>query len=65
MKTKIKKEIEVEISICNICGKEVKKEPFNKLRIAVVRGLFKMQEFDAHEICINKVVRAAFQEYIK
>lgn len=64
MKKKITQKIQVEIAICNICGTEVTKEPFNMARLAVVRGLFKTADFHAHEGCINKVVRGAFKKFV-
>lgn len=61
MRKVVTQEIKVEISVCNLCGNEIKKEPFNKDRIKVVRGLLKLQDFDAHEACINKIIRNAFK----
>lgn len=63
MKKKVTIEMRVERSFCDICTKEVTKEPFNKDRIKVVRGLFKLDDFDAHEKCINEVVRSAFKKF--
>lgn len=53
----------VEEYFCNICGKSVNKDPWNKGRITMVRGLFKIDNFHAHEVCINKVAREAFKKY--
>jgi len=64
MKKKVKREIEVEISVCNICEKEITKEPFSKKRIDIVRGLFSTKDFDVHENCINGITREAFVEYL-
>lgn len=64
MKQKVKKEIIVEEFFCNICKKPIATEPFNQARIQMVRGLFKIQDFHAHEGCINKVAREAFKKYI-
>lgn len=63
MKTRIKKEMEVEVSLCNICKKEIDKDPFNKSRIQIVRNLFNTTDFDAHEGCINTVIKEAFSKY--
>ena len=63
MKQKIKKEIEVEVSVCDICKLEITKEPFNKKRIDIIHGLFNTLNFDAHEKCINQAIRDAFGEY--
>lgn len=63
MKKIVEQRIKVEIAYCNICEKQVKKEPFNKDRIAVVRGLFPIGDFHAHETCINVIVREAFEPY--
>lgn len=64
MRKKIEQVIKVDISICNICGLEVVKEPFNKERLKVVRGLLKLEDFDAHEACINQVIRIAFKNVL-
>ena len=55
--------VEVVEFFCNICGKNVNKDPFNETRIKLVRGLFKIEDFHAHETCINKVAREAFKKY--
>lgn len=65
MKKKVTKEVEVEVSTCNICGLEIDKEPFNKTRIEIVRHLFNTSDFDAHEGCINTIVKSAFENFIK
>lgn len=66
MKKKIKKQIEVEVNYCNICGKEVEYKGYEKWlkRVEMVRGLFKTDNFDAHPTCINTIIRTAFKEYI-
>lgn len=67
MKKKIKQEITVEIDVCNICGKDITHRPSNSgagRRIPMVNGLFKITTFDAHDACINKVIRAAFKKYL-
>lgn len=63
MKKKVTREVEVELEFCNICNEEITKLPFKGERIAIVRGLFKTQDFNAHELCINTVVREAFKPY--
>jgi len=63
MKKKIKQEIEVEISVCNLCEKEIDSEPFNKKRIEIVRNLFATKDFDAHEKCINTIIKNTFKKY--
>lgn len=64
MKKKVEQIITVDISICNICGKEVTRNPHDPTRLAVVRGLGKTGNFDAHETCLNRVMRAAFKKYL-
>jgi hypothetical protein len=64
MKKKIKQQIEVEIAICNICGKEVNDRQFAKARIKIVRGLMKTTGFDAHDACVNRVIREAFKKFV-
>lgn len=64
MKKKIKKEVEVEIRICNICEEEVKRDPFNMKRIEVIRGLFPLANFDAHEKCVNYILKQAFGKFL-
>lgn len=64
MKKKTQQLIEVETAFCNICGKEMgMARVFAGERIAIVYGLFKTKDFDAHETCINEVIRAAFEPY--
>ena len=65
MKKKVEKTMEVEVRICNICGEEIDKIPFNEKRIDIVKHLFNTTDFDAHENCINKVVKEAFEKFIK
>lgn len=65
MKKIIQKLANFEYIYCNICEKEITSDPFNKLRIEIVRGLFSTLNFDAHEICINKIIREAFSKFIK
>lgn len=65
MKQKIKKEVEVEVSMCNICRQEITKDPFNKERVQIVRNLFSTADFDAHELCINKVIKETFSKYFE
>ncbi len=68
MKKKITQEVQVEVSFCNICGKEVGSKPWSgsgaTKRIEIVHSLFKTADFDAHEGCINKVVRSAFKKFV-
>lgn len=64
MRKKVKQEVEVEISICNICKQEITSEPHNKKRIEIVRFLFSVKDFDAHEGCVNKIVKKAFWPYV-
>lgn len=63
MKKKLVKEVEVDVSVCNICEKEIDTEPFNKTRIEIVKHLFSTEDFDAHEQCINRITREAFSKY--
>lgn len=64
MKKTIQETVMVERSFCNICDEEIIKEPFNKERIAFIRGLFSIIDFDAHEVCINKIAREAFVPFM-
>lgn len=68
MKKRIKETVMVERDFCNICAKEISHRPSNskryEIRIEMVRGLGKTADFDAHEGCINKVMRSAFSEYL-
>ena len=63
MKKTVEQVVKVEKSFCNICEKEIKKLPFDDTRLKIVRGLGKTKDFDAHEICLNKIIRAALQDY--
>lgn len=65
MKRKVETVMQIERTFCNICEKEVPKEPFNKARVAIIRGLFKTENFDAHEVCLNRIVRSAFKKFVK
>lgn len=56
--------VKVEVAYCNICDKEMGEVSIkNRERMVVLYGLFKMVDFDAHEACVNKVIRAAFKPY--
>lgn len=67
MKRKMQKMVEVEETICNICNSPIGQEAWHdsgaSKRIEFLRGLFKTKDFDAHERCINNVVREAFKGY--
>lgn len=68
MRKRLKKEVTVEIKFCNICKYEVTVPPNHvsgaRRRLEMVNGLFKITDFDAHEKCINSVIRAAFKQYL-
>lgn len=67
MKKKITQEVEVTVDICNICKKEVTNRPSSNAqqrRIPMINGLFKITTFDAHDGCVNKVIREAFKKYL-
>lgn len=64
MKKKVTKEMEVEVTLCNICHGELEKEPFDRARIEIVRCLFKTQDFHVHEKCMNTVIKETFDKYI-
>lgn len=66
MKKLLKKYVEIEQDVCNICGKEITRGGYDAWleRVKVVRGLFKTETFDAHPTCMNKVIREAFKQYI-
>ena len=68
MRKKVKREIEVEERFCNICKKQVTTEPNHvsgaKRRLDMINGLFKITDFDAHEKCINQVIRDTFKKYL-
>ncbi len=53
----------VQLVFCNICEKEIINSIWNKSRIDIVKTLFKTEDFDTHEVCINKVIREAFAKY--
>ena len=65
MKKLIKKYVEIEQDVCNICGKEIVRGGYDAWleRVKVVRGLLKTENFDAHPVCINKIIRNAFKEF--
>lgn len=66
MKKKVKQEIVVEIAVCNICEKEINHrfgETGGQMRVSVVRQLFKSNDFDAHDSCINREIRQVFKKY--
>lgn len=64
MRKVIEEMVKVEVSYCNICEKEMGKVTVhNRERLAILYGLFKMADFDAHEACVNKVIRQAFKPY--
>jgi len=63
MKKWIEKTMKVETICCDICGEEMPEHQFNENRIEIVRHLFNTKDFDAHEKCINGVVREAFSKY--
>lgn len=65
MKKLVKKYVEVEENLCNICGKEVVRGGYDSWleRVKVVRGLLKTENFDAHPTCMNKIIRKAFAEF--
>lgn len=64
MKKKIQQVVEVETAFCNVCGKEMgNSRTYAAERVAIVYGLFKTKDFDAHEACINEVIRSAFEPY--
>lgn len=65
MKQKVKKIITCDAIFCNICEKEIEFETFNKKRIEIIKGLFNTQDFDAHENCINQIIRNTFNIYVK
>lgn len=63
MKKKVKQQVEVEIDVCNICEKDITHLGYKQDRIAMVQHLFGTKDFDAHETCINGVVKEAFAKY--
>lgn len=63
MKKVITEKVQVEVFICNICNKEVTRDPWDPARINIVRNLFKTQDFHAHATCLNKITRDAFAKY--
>lgn len=69
MKKKTEQTVIVEVSFCNMCGKEIGRlsalhDKRFQLRLEMVRGLGKIKDFDAHPTCINKIIRAAFKKYL-
>lgn len=72
MKKRIEETVMVERDFCNICEKEITHRGsgsqeslalYHK-RIAVVRNLGKTRDFDAHQGCINKIIREAFSDFL-
>jgi len=61
MRKKIKKTIEEEIIICDICGKEMNEPSFS----VVGRELFEGEYPDVHESCVIKFCREALKDKLK
>lgn len=64
MKKFIKKEMQVEVCVCDICGEEIT-NLYEEKRIEIVKHLFNTSKFDAHEKCVNDVTRNAFAKYFE
>lgn len=67
MQKKVEKMVEVLVKYCNICQKEIENEKLSgeyRERIQIVKYLFKTIDFDAHEKCINGVVKKAFKPFV-
>lgn len=68
-KNKMKKREEIKIIgdvyYCNICNEKMAEgSSFNMKRIEIIRGLFKNDDFHAHEVCVNSVIKQAFSIFI-
>ena len=64
MKKVTKQLVDVEIAYCNICEKEMgERSIYNRTRQELVYGILKTSDFDAHESCMNNVIREAFSPY--
>lgn len=64
MKKITKELVEVETAFCNICQKEMgERSIYNRTRQELVHGILKTADFDAHEACMNNVIREAFAPY--
>lgn len=68
MKQRIEKKVLMDVAVCNICKKEIERKPWEHSgaakRIAILNGLFKTSNFDAHERCVNSVMRDTFKKYL-
>lgn len=65
MKKVTQQMVAVEVDFCNICQKEIGSERMhNRDRLNIVRGLFKVSDFHAHEKCLNKTIRETFKKYL-
>jgi hypothetical protein len=67
MKKKIEKMMAIDIEVCNICEREVDKEPYEATmkRLEIIRFLLNTENFHAHQVCVNAVIKNAFEKYIK
>lgn len=68
MRKKMTQEVVVMVDFCNICKKEITHRQHAstavKYRLPMINGLLKITTFDAHESCINKIIREAFKKYL-
>lgn len=62
---KKKETVQVEAWYCDICGKKIDhRTPYNQERFDVLKHLVKLEKFDAHEACVNRIIREAFKMYV-
>lgn len=60
------KKVVVDMFVCDICGKEITNVPrFHEDRLKILHRLVPMHKFDAHEACVNKVIKAALVKFIR
>lgn len=68
MKKQVVQQVKVTVDVCNICNKDIKHRDTTSLagryRIPMVNNLLHVEDFDAHDACINRVVREAFKKYV-
>lgn len=69
MKRKIIQKVKMEVAFCDICKGQINAEPWSgsgaAKRIGIVKGLLKLGDFDAHEKCINNVIREAIRPFLE
>ena len=59
-------EVEKIETFCDICGEFISESAniWNTQRDVLIKGLIPKRSLDAHETCVNKVIREAFEELL-